>query len=154
MATCDIQTIISQACSSGFKCLNEEQYRALVLQLLCNVSESVEPAFLTYVAKISSNGSNAPIVSVMENTIGNIAWSRQAAGVYRGILAGALPSTRTVGWISHNPLETGSHTTGFYIYCSSNMISIEIFEYDADGIGTGTDGEMDNASLEIRVYPA
>lgn len=38
MATCDIQTLISSACASGFKCLSEEQYRATVLQLLCNIS--------------------------------------------------------------------------------------------------------------------
>lgn len=39
MATCNIGELITDACASGFKCLSEEQYRALILQLLCNISE-------------------------------------------------------------------------------------------------------------------
>jgi hypothetical protein len=36
--TCSIATLIDEACASGFKCLDENQFRALVLQLLCNIS--------------------------------------------------------------------------------------------------------------------
>jgi hypothetical protein len=34
---CSIGTLVDEACASGFKCLDEAQYRALVLQLLCNL---------------------------------------------------------------------------------------------------------------------
>ena len=38
MATCNVGTLIDQACLSGFKCLDAAQFRALLLQLLCNLS--------------------------------------------------------------------------------------------------------------------
>jgi hypothetical protein len=43
--TCSVGTLIQEACESGFKCLDEQQYRALVLQLLCNLSSGIGPSF-------------------------------------------------------------------------------------------------------------
>lgn len=36
MATCSIATLIDEACASGFKCLDEQTFRGVLLQLLCN----------------------------------------------------------------------------------------------------------------------
>lgn len=41
MATCSVSTLIDEACASGFKCLDEQTFRGLLLQLLCNVESSV-----------------------------------------------------------------------------------------------------------------
>lgn len=38
MATCNLGDLIDQACDSGFKCLDEQAFRGLVLQLLCNIN--------------------------------------------------------------------------------------------------------------------
>lgn len=44
MATCNIAELIDDACSSGFKCLDQQSFQAILLQLLCNYSASVEAA--------------------------------------------------------------------------------------------------------------
>lgn len=39
MAQCNAQTLISEACASGFTCRNEPELLALLNQLLCNLSD-------------------------------------------------------------------------------------------------------------------
>lgn len=38
MATCDLSTLLADACASGFTELNEQQFRAVALQLACDIS--------------------------------------------------------------------------------------------------------------------
>lgn len=41
MATCNLSDLINAACQNGFSCLIEDKsYRALILQLLCNISQN------------------------------------------------------------------------------------------------------------------
>lgn len=54
MATCSVADLIDQACASGFKCLDEQTFRALLLQLLCNVSSTgLPPQFESDVFEIT-----------------------------------------------------------------------------------------------------
>lgn len=43
MATCNIADLIADACQSKFTCLDEKTQKALVLQLLCNLSQNPTP---------------------------------------------------------------------------------------------------------------
>lgn len=40
MATCDISTLLSQACANHFTCLDRDLFRAVELQLLAEISGS------------------------------------------------------------------------------------------------------------------
>lgn len=101
--------------------------------------------YKSYVALISQTGTSAPSVTILENTIGDIVWTRFALGDYRGTLTGAFPSGKVI--------------------CLSNQIDmltmtlIERKNNDVISINTGTpatstiaDGILNNTSIEIRVY--
>lgn len=74
MATCSISELIDDACASGFKCLDEQTFRGLVLQLLCNLSDS--PAF-TVPIPVTDGGTG----TTTEFTPGSVVFAG-AAGVY------------------------------------------------------------------------
>ena len=96
-------------------------------------------------ALISQTGTAAPTVTILENTLGDIVWTRDGLGDYIGTLTGAFPSGKVV--------------------CFSNqidmlkMIIIQRKNDDGISINTGTPGTttiadniLDNTSIEIRVY--
>ena len=101
--------------------------------------------YKSYVALISQSGTAAPSITILENTIGDIVWTRFALGDYRGTLTGAFPSGKVV--------------------CLSNqidMLTMTIIQRKNDNvisINTGTpatttiaDSILNNTSIEIRVY--
>ena len=101
--------------------------------------------YKSYVALISQTGTAAPTAIVLENTIGNIVWTRFGLGDYRGTLTGAFPSGKVI--------------------CLSNQIDMPTMTIikrkndDIISINTGTpgtttiaDGILNNTSIEIRVY--
>lgn len=49
-----------------------------------------------YTALFYQTGANVPVPIVLQNTIGNIVWSRQAAGHYEATLIGAFPFDKTI----------------------------------------------------------
>jgi hypothetical protein len=60
MATCSVTTLQTEACASGFACLDEKIYRAVLLQLLCNISDGGGSAGLAQ----SFAGSGPPTTQV------------------------------------------------------------------------------------------
>ena len=101
--------------------------------------------YKSYVALISQTGTAAPTVTVLENTIGDIVWTRFAAGDYRGTLTGAFTSGK--------------------VFCLSNQIeplqTILIVRKNIDSIAINTittattsviDSALVNTSIEIRIY--
>ena len=49
-----------------------------------------------YRALLTQNGTDAPVVTVLENTLGGeVVWTRVQAGVYIATLAGAFPAAKT-----------------------------------------------------------
>jgi hypothetical protein len=102
----------------------------------------------TYVAFIEQSGTDAPVATVLKNTLGGeVVWTYDGVGFYTGTLAGAFPPVRTA--ISFNP---GFNTSLLGWDCSaSTNDTVQILQYDngspADGIGS-------TSILKIEVYPA
>jgi hypothetical protein len=101
--------------------------------------------YKSYVALISQSGTAAPSVTILENTIGNIVWTRFALGDYRGTLTGAFPSGKVVCFSNQIDMPT--------------MTLIQRKNDDSVSINTGTPGTttiadsiLNNTSIEIRVY--
>ena len=93
-------------------------------------------AYQKYVAILSQTGTDDPVATVLENTIGDIVWTRTGIGSYFGTLNGAFPSNST--------FVLGQNTTsGISFYRDSD---------DAVRISAGKEG-LFNYSVEIRVYP-
>ena len=104
--------------------------------------------YKVYTALLSQTGTNAPVATVLENTLGGtVVWSRDSAGFYRGTLTGAFVNNKTTINISSGIV------TSFYsrtcVVVSSNEVYIYVYQGDV-----GTDNLMGNSytSVEIRVY--
>jgi hypothetical protein len=95
-----------------------------------------------YVAIIGQNGTANPIVTVIENTIGPIVWTRVSAGIYDGTLSGAF---------SNNTICLSNGTVdGAFIIAKYGSNSIRILSTDTGF--TLSDNVLAGQSIEIRVY--
>lgn len=92
-----------------------------------------------YSCLISQSGGSAPVVTELGNTIGDIVWTRFAAGLYYATLAGAFPAEKVV-FVTP---ATNYDGTIVITRSSSNIISIT----------TGSDGVLSETPLVFRVYP-
>ena len=114
------------------------------------VTETINGAavvpYKKYIANITQIGTSDPTLTVLENTIGNIEWTRIGAGQYDGVLVGAFPTAANVYAIIQS----------FNIYSAH----ISIYNADADTLQIFTldntyapvDGVLFNTTIEIRVY--
>jgi hypothetical protein len=111
-----------------------------------SVSE-VLPAYKKYIATISQTGTADPVVTVLENTIGDIVWTRIGLGTYYGTLTGAFIGQDKVYLYLNNTLALIFITEIKW----GTIDNININTYD--GTATPIDGAMSYNTIEIRIYP-
>ena len=99
-----------------------------------------------YVATISQTGTSDPTVTVLENTIGDIVWTRVAVGGYSADLLGAFPVQDKV-YLSINNTLASLFITEFKW---GTLDNVNINTYDLTA--TSIDGAMSFNTIEIRVY--
>lgn len=120
------------------------------LQTLAEAVENIAPSpssYKVYTALLSQTGTNAPVATVLENTIGNIVWTRDSTGIYFGTLANAFTENKTWFSVIVNSNSTDANETLAIYWNNSSQIHVQT------GIGTiGTDGRLYLNSIEIRVY--
>jgi hypothetical protein len=97
-----------------------------------------------YIATISQAGTAAPTVTVLENSIGDIVWTRAAVGDYLGTLTGAFPD------IDKTYLIIGqSQSNRFSLnYIDADNVSI----ITLDSAGVNQDALLGYTTIEIRTY--
>lgn len=125
------------------------------------------PNYKEYVALLTQSGTDAPVATVLSNTIGNIVWTRVNVGSYDGILNGAFPSDKLIipGFFSFHGDGTtsikitdgyGSPSTviGSYSIYRGNDNIISIVIEDASGEYAEWSSLLTNSklSLVVRVY--
>lgn len=95
--------------------------------------------YKVYTALLTQNGTDAPVATVLENTLGgDIVWSYDDAGSYEGTLNGAFTSNKTFLYIQYKT------TADFQlIRLDTNRVYIQ---------GTA-DNLLTSISIEIKVYP-
>jgi hypothetical protein len=98
-----------------------------------------------YVALLSQSGTDAPVATVLENSLGGaIVWTRTDVGEYRGTLTGAFPTLSKTFFVPQRPYIPQLETHGVLAWASVNAINLTI----------GGDDMMDGGlMIEIRVYP-
>ena len=102
---------------------------------------SVIKPYKEYVALLTQTGTNAPVATVLDNTLGGtVAWSRNTFGNYSGTLTGAFTVNKTVGYVQTN---TASRPLSFNSNASANTIEIST---------NGPDDILNNATIVVRVY--
>jgi len=63
---------------------------------IVNLVENGGRPYNSYTALLTQSGTSAPVATVLENTIGNIVWTRYGVGNYKGTLTGAFVENKTV----------------------------------------------------------
>ncbi|KAF2331413.1 hypothetical protein [Flavobacterium nitrogenifigens] len=99
-----------------------------------------------YVALVAQSGTTAPTVTVLENSVGNIVWSRTATGYYTGTLSSAFPTGKCTFLATTNTPSPTSYTI------NGNFVSTNAVAYNTLVGGTGTDN-LALATIDISVYP-
>ena len=110
------------------------------------INGDVVVPYKKYVATISQTGTSDPTVTVLENTIGDIVWTRGGVGVYSADLLGAFPTQDKV-YLSINNTLASLFITEFKW---GTLDNVTITTYDI--ASASIDGAMSFNTIEIRVY--
>lgn len=119
--------------------------------------------YSVYVAILTQAGTGSPTVTVLQNTIGDIVWSRLGPGIYYGTLTGAFDQSKTVTIPFGNWLGTASPympvggiaLNGYYtIYAeTADTVFLNTVDDTFGNIEFSTLFGTSTLFIEIRVYP-
>lgn len=102
-----------------------------------------EPGVKVYRALLTQTGTDAPVATVLENSIGALVWTRNGGGTYIAGLVGAFPIGKVVHRVDGYGASGGLPFTNYTRHSETDSIVIE----------TGADGELLETAVEILVYP-
>lgn len=105
-------------------------------------------SYLVYTALLTQSGTDAPVATVLENTLGGtVTWSYVGAGSYRATLTGAFPSGKFFAFPDYWSIPTDG----------GSFMAIFRSNDDSFILETGNDGYLGYYSgvspIEVRVYP-
>lgn len=102
--------------------------------------------YKSYVALLNQSGANAPVATIMENTIGTITFAYQFPGQYKIYSSNLFTAAKTTVSVSESGAGFGEPSAGVYINSTGEMtLTSANSATQANGILSGT-------VLEIRVY--
>lgn len=125
-------------------------------------------SYLAYTALLTQTGTDAPTVTVLENTLGGtVVWTRDDVGSYKGTLAGAFVNNKTIPGTSGNVGIVGngqaSTTPADYVIqffksaTDEDTVNLVVYDLDFNQVELSTildiGGTQYTISIEIRVYP-
>jgi hypothetical protein len=107
--------------------------------------------YKVYTALLTQTGTDAPIATVLQNTIGNIYWTRTSPGQYIGNSNNLFPVGKTAIFIT--PGQPGYPA---YAAAVDMVVSDEVYVYTL-GLPSGApdnneDEKLFYTTVEIRVY--
>jgi hypothetical protein len=107
---------------------------------------TIVPTYKKYIATITQTGILDPVVTILENTIGNISWIRTSAGNYEGILTNGFPSADKT-YLMVNQVNTSGIC--YLTYAGTSQLYLQWYDFSL----AQTDNVLMNNTIEIRVYP-
>ena len=99
-----------------------------------------------YIATLLQSSTTDPLATVLENTLGDIVWTRFAVGVYRGTLSGAFPDQDRTYVVFNNTVGPSTLTAAW-----KSVNEIEITTYDISTSALADD-LIGYSTIEIRTY--
>ena len=110
-----------------------------------------EPKYKVYTALLSQSGTDAPVATILENTLGGeVVWSYYAEGVYNGELLGAFTINKTdISFGAYKSNGQAGDKMNIYDDEGESEDSIKIIQqtYDNNSVDV-----FSNVRIEIRVY--
>ena len=117
-------------------------------------------SYLVYTALLSQSGTDAPVATVLQNTLGgDVVWTRNTLGIYDGTLLGAFPANRTIfpacpSTYSLMPLFISVPYDNSLQPYRVNDNNVQIAVYNNTGSLIEWSSVLDTTVfIEIRVYP-
>jgi hypothetical protein len=109
------------------------------------------PKYKVYTALLTQTGTNAPVATVLENTLGTtITWTRQGPGIYDATLTqGVWDNTKTVAFSTLG--NFGGTNIIISLYVNNNNNNIKLYSL-APISQQNVDNVLSNNTIEIRVY--
>lgn len=109
---------------------------------------------LVYVAYLTQTGTNAPVATVIKNTLGGtVVWARSSTGSYTGTLTGAFVAANLA--IPSSPQFVPLSTTDFKLTYTSrfsdDIISVTSFSGPLNNI-VAADGLLNGFFIKIEIY--
>lgn len=121
-------------------------------------------SYLVYTALFTQTGTNAPVVTVLENTLGqSVVWSRSGVGDYRGTVStpifsefkmyitpgGDTAAVLTIGLAQNVPFDNAVNVS----YQSPTEIRVQVFKTSDFSYVEWSDISGGVLPLEARLYP-
>jgi hypothetical protein len=105
------------------------------------------PKYKVYTALLTQSGTNAPVATVLENTLGgDVTWTRTDLGYYLANTSGLLTLNKTGFFVQ--PIDS---SVAAFLY--SNLLDINKIELlTRNAALEGLDGALLKTLIEIRVY--
>jgi hypothetical protein len=130
-----------------------KEFRSNRLRVWENINRTMQEfkvlllGYRSYTALLSQTGTDAPVATVLENTLGGaVVWSYDGVGDYYGTLTGAFPDSNKLFIIYGSPSSQGTFIQSGY----NNVNSVFLATFNNSV--TDTDGLLDHTPIEIRVY--
>lgn len=108
------------------------------------IADELRP-YKEYIALLNQSGENAPVATIISNTIGEIVWSYEDMGVYQATLTGAFTQDKT-----YMILGSEVNTSADF---QTERITNSAIELTVAAGGNPIDDALINKLIEIRVYP-
>jgi len=123
-----------------------------IIDYLNGDGKSGDGSYKVYIALLTQSGTNAPVPTILVNTIGNIKWtySGPGQGTYNGTLNGMFIANKTFFMIN----KSRGSGKQFSLYRTSDdeiEIRTEVFDGGVPTF-TASDNVLNKTSIEIRVY--
>jgi hypothetical protein len=103
------------------------------------------PTPKVYVALLTQTSTNAPVATVLENTLGTVTLTYEGTGSYMVVSNGLFTVGKTVVLIGNKAATTA---TAVFQNDSSNLAMTTV----VISTGNETNGILENTTIEIRVY--
>ncbi len=137
--------------------------RVETLENASTPSGETEVPYKVYTALLTQSGTDAPVATVLENTLGDIVWTRTGVGQYSGTLIGGFTTDKTFippyssdfsGSSIFLPLSiNGNPQLGWINMYISGTDAIIVDTYDmVDRAEWSTIIEISKIPIEIKVY--
>lgn len=110
-----------------------------------------EAKYKIYSALLTQSGTDAPIATVLENTLGDIVWSYYAVGQYQAKLIGKLPLDKRIILISPTNSADGT-TEGYTVFSDEDITNDSFIIKFVSNTGEALNDLAQPRGIEIRVY--
>jgi hypothetical protein len=119
-----------------------------------DIADLAGAPYLVYTALLTQSGIDAPVATVLQNTLGGTpVWARTGNGTFSITLANAFPVGKTVMFLTIHNNDGNARVLLDMSYAGAPNANVRAFRSALSTTSVPTDGLAALSCIEIRVYP-